>query len=507
MVIANVARGDIANVASVSCWIVHQEFAMRHLGVYQGHPYSRQGRASTVDREARDRLDTRWGVDQGGLQMLNRAVRALVIFGVVAAGSVATVFGSEPFSSSVAAPACNLGNGVQHVVEITFDNIHFFRDNRDVPSDLELMPHLRDFIEQQGVMMSNSHTPLIAHTAEDSLAIYTGLYGDRRGMPISNSYRTYNANGTSNSAGSFVYWTDPNNDGSHDANQAMIYSDSVPAADTKTNSTTPAPWVPWTRAGCDVGNVSTANMVLENAGFDIPKVFGAGSPETAQLNADPNSFKNAEVADYVGLGVHCAQGSPFCATAQAVKYGQSIPSPSAVGDSLPDEPGGYTGYQALFSHKYLAPQLGAGTPNLTRHGYQVTNLAGNLVDLNGNQLNGGFLTNYPGFPGFGPIVAGRHSRTPPTCSSPGCPWCTATSVTYTRGRQGRPGARPPPRPRRDGHSVRATTATSRRRRPTTRRLRPSSNAWPRRASLRTTRCSFSARRKTTSSTAPTSAEQ
>src|SRR2546421_12538599 len=111
---------------------------MRHLGVYQGHPYSRRGSASTVDREARDRLDTRWGVDQGGLQMLNRAVRALVIFGVVAAGSVATVFGSEPFSSSVAAPACNLGNGVQHVVEITFDNVHFFRDNPDVPSDLEL---------------------------------------------------------------------------------------------------------------------------------------------------------------------------------------------------------------------------------------------------------------------------------------------------------------------------------------------------------------------------------
>ena len=51
-----------------------------------------------------------------------------------------------------------------------------------------MMPHLRDFIEQNGTMLSNSHTPLIAHTAEDSLAIYTGLYGDRHGMPISNSF-------------------------------------------------------------------------------------------------------------------------------------------------------------------------------------------------------------------------------------------------------------------------------------------------------------------------------
>jgi hypothetical protein len=88
-----------------------------------------------------------------------------------------------------------------------------------------------------------------------------------------------------------------------------------------------------------------------------------------------------------------------------VKFGQSTPSPSAVTDALPDEPGGYDGHQALFGHRYLAPQLGAGTPNLTRNGYAITNAAGNLVDLDGNQLNGAFLANHPGFPGFGPIVA------------------------------------------------------------------------------------------------------
>jgi hypothetical protein len=32
---------------------------------------------------------------------------------------------------------CALGNGVQHVVEIVFDNVHFFRDNPDVLSDIE----------------------------------------------------------------------------------------------------------------------------------------------------------------------------------------------------------------------------------------------------------------------------------------------------------------------------------------------------------------------------------
>jgi hypothetical protein len=37
----------------------------------------------------------------------------------------------------------------------------------------------------------------------------------------------------------------------------------------------------------------------------------------------------------------------------------------------------------------------------------VTNAAGNLVDLNGNQINGAFLANHPGFPGFGPINASQ----------------------------------------------------------------------------------------------------
>ena len=37
----------------------------------------------------------------------------------------------------------------------------------------------------------------------------------------------------------------------------------------------------------------------------------------------------------------------------------------------------------------------------------MTNAAGNLVDLDGNQINGAYLTNYPGFPGFGSINAAQ----------------------------------------------------------------------------------------------------
>ena len=37
---------------------------------------------------------------------------------------------------ATAARSCHLGHGIKHVVQIGFDNIHFFRDNPNVPSDL-----------------------------------------------------------------------------------------------------------------------------------------------------------------------------------------------------------------------------------------------------------------------------------------------------------------------------------------------------------------------------------
>jgi hypothetical protein len=303
---------------------------------------------------------------------------------------------------------------VQHVVQITFDNVHFFRDNPNVPSDLELMPNLLNFIEGNGTLLSNNHTPLIAHTADDVLTTETGLYGDRQGMGIANSYRTFNPDGTADPASSFAYWTDPIFDtaktptSGHDANPSMVYSAVPPAtAQTPVAPTTvaPAPWVPFTRAGCNVGDVSTANVVLENTAVDIPKVFGVGSAEDQQLTGDPDSFKDPETADYVGIGVHCAKGSAFCGDATGVKFGQTASSATAVADVLPNEPGGYSGFEMLQGHRYVAPQLGAGTPDLMHNGYEVTNAAGNLVDLNGNEIDGAFLTNHPGFPGFGPINA------------------------------------------------------------------------------------------------------
>ena len=42
----------------------------------------------------------------------------------------------RPAAASAQQSTCNLGNGIKHVVYIQFDNVHFRRDNPNVPSDL-----------------------------------------------------------------------------------------------------------------------------------------------------------------------------------------------------------------------------------------------------------------------------------------------------------------------------------------------------------------------------------
>jgi len=262
--------------------------------------------------------------------------RTTLLLAVVAAvcAAVASASARPPTnttSTTTTTQGCQLGKGIQHVINIVFDNVHFFRDNPNVPSDLEQMPHLLNFLESNGTVFSNTHTPMIAHTADDSLTIYTGLYGDRHGQPVTNSYNVYNPNGTTDPATSFTYWTSPIID-TKTTPPTPNPVDTTPSMAYAGGGITPAPWVPFTRAGCTVGDFSTANMVLENAAGDVPTAFGANSPEAQQTAADSNKFKDAEVAQYVGEAIHCAQGASICAN-----------SSRAVPDTLPTEPGGYSG--------------------------------------------------------------------------------------------------------------------------------------------------------------------
>src|SRR5712692_6009104 len=270
-----------------------------------------------------------------------------------------------------AASVCQLNSAkgnIQHVIYIQFDNTHFTRDNPNVPSDLEQMPNLLNFMESNGVLLTNHHTPLISHTANDILTSFTGVYGDRHGVPVANSFRYFNPNGTSNLGVSFAYWTSPIFDPT-----TSTPSDTTFNMLTASGKNAPAPWVPYTRAGCNFGAVATANTILENTGIDIPTVFGAVSPEANEVVSNPNQA----FADFVGIGIHCAAGAALCASAN-----------SGRPDLLPYDPNVYSGFNGLFGHKYVAPQISPTGP---------------LTDLNGNVIqnpNGNI-----GFPGFDGMAA------------------------------------------------------------------------------------------------------
>ena len=98
---------------------------------------------------------------------------------------------------------------IKHVVYIEFDNVHFTRDNPNVPSDLEQMPNLLNFIKHKGTLDTGDHTVLISHTANDILTTQTGLYSDNHGIFVANSFGVFKpGNGSIAFPSSFFYWTD-----------------------------------------------------------------------------------------------------------------------------------------------------------------------------------------------------------------------------------------------------------------------------------------------------------
>jgi len=310
------------------------------------------------------------------------------------AGAAAKLAAATPAPTLAAGCQLNSPRGkVKHVVTIIFDNTHFMRDRaRDgstlVPSDLEQMPHLLNFIKKNGALLSNHHTPLIAHTSDDIITILTGVYPARHGVATAaNSYLEYTATGTKSQSG-FTYWTDL----SQNTTYNLI---SGPAdADHPNGVNTPAPWVPFTRAGCDVGAAAAADMEIENTGVDLTTVFGAGSPQTT----DPNAFAN-----YEGVAIHCAANSTLCSAANG-GFPDKLPwEPNPDGSAATTDPAtgsstAYEGYNALFGHKYVTQAF----QNLgLKLGGNVLDSNGNLKDINGNTIVDDFnniLT--PGFPGF-----------------------------------------------------------------------------------------------------------
>ena len=273
-----------------------------------------------------------------------------------------------------ASAACHLnspGGKVKRVVNIVFDNVHLRRDNPNVPSDMEQMPNLLNFLRDNGVVSGNHHDPLISHTAHDIVTALTGVYGDRNGIPVANSYGYFKPDGSVGFNSSFLYWT-------------AVAADGKPEMLDEFGKTAPAPWVAYTRAGCDVGAFSVANIEFERLPDDVTTFYGAGSTVDTTVrgelaSSDPATQQKPST-DYLGIAVHCAIGSPLCNSAKN--------APFAANDPLPDEPGGYSGFKGLFGNINVQPVISPSGP---------------VQDLDGNVIADKF--GHPGFPnGFSPLA-------------------------------------------------------------------------------------------------------
>ena len=150
--------------------------------------------------------------------------------------------------------------------------------------------------------------------------------------------------------------------------------DNAPTMVGRNGRMAPAPWVPYTRAGCNYGSVAAANTDLENTVPDVPLVFGAHSPEAKE--AENPKLQNKAAADFEGLLIHCARGSAVCATSHGGRP-----------DRLPDEPGGYHGYQGLFGNKFVQPAISPSGP--------VRNLNGQVMKDSSGDI---------GFPGYNGMI-------------------------------------------------------------------------------------------------------
>ena len=270
---------------------------------------------------------------------------------------------------AAAQAGCALANGpVKRVVFLEFDNVHNERDRPHVLSDLEQLPALRNLL-LGGVLATNDHTSLISHTANDILVSETGVYSDRLGSGIANAFGWYGNGSTSfrpNFDSTFTYWTD-----AVSTNKPGQNSDTLPILLSEAGKNAPAPWTVFTKAGCDFGATAIANSELENNTTDVIKVFGKGSREA--MESLPQRAK-----DFEGIAIHCANSAGSVCNNP---YG----APNAVADVLPDEPGGYAGFKALFGHKYAVPAINGGS---------VT-----LYDLSGNPVS-----YFPGYDQMQPKV-------------------------------------------------------------------------------------------------------
>src|SRR5262249_3947194 len=119
------------------------------------------------------------------------------------------------------------------------------------------------------------------------------------------------------------------------------------------------------------------NIEIERLPDDVTTFFGAGSREDNDVRAAlalPDTPGNQPArqkpnTDYLGIAIHCAQGSPLCRNRPAMP------------DQLPAEPGDDDNFKVLLGNINVQPVISPGGP---------------VKDLDGNVIQDAY--GQPGFP-------------------------------------------------------------------------------------------------------------
>ena len=99
----------------------------------------------------------------GGKLFARMTLVGTMMFTLLGIG-IASLIQASPtvYAAKNATNTCDLeapGGTVKHVIYVAFDNVHLTRDNPNVPSDLEQMPNLLNFLKNNGTVLANNHTP------------------------------------------------------------------------------------------------------------------------------------------------------------------------------------------------------------------------------------------------------------------------------------------------------------------------------------------------------------
>ena len=215
------------------------------------------------------------------------------------------------------------------------------------------------------------HGPDLAHRDRDPLDADRRLSRSAWGSRCRTASATSSPTAHPHRRGSFAYWTAPLFDPAGPVRRRQ--TDLTPEMINENGKIAPAPWVPFTRAGCDVGEVAHREHGARE--------HGASTSRPSSAPARPRQARSPPTARRTARRRSPTSSASASTAPRDRRSAARRRTPSA--DLLPDEPGGYAGFKGLFGAKYVNPVIKPGGP---------------MTDLDGNRSR--TQTGHVGFPGF-----------------------------------------------------------------------------------------------------------